>query len=136
MNQESDLKFYTRVTAVILGAVALLAAICIGLVFLVGAVSRYQARADAKNATITAKKNVQIAIYNAQARYQASIGIRKSQDEIRKTLTPLYVSFEWTQAMQAIATSGKNNSIVYLPTNPANGLPVVPTNNSVNPTGK
>ena len=38
-----------------------------------------------------------------------------------------------TQALQAIATSGQNNSVIYLPTNPSNGLPIVPTSNSVTP---
>lgn len=107
------------------GAIAFII-VCI---FIFGAVSRYQARANAKNETVTAQKQVRIAILHARARYQESIGIKKSQDEIRKTLTPLYVQFELTQAMQQIATSGKNNSIIYIPTNPENGLPVVPTSN-------
>lgn len=114
-------------------SIALLAFVCLSLVFVVGAVSRYQDRADAHNQTITAKKKVQIAIYNARARYQESIGIKKAQKEINKTLTPQYIAFELTQAMQAIATSGRNNSIIYIPTNPKTGLPVVPTNNSVKP---
>lgn len=108
--------------------------ICIvALMFLLPAYSRYQARANARNETLTSKKQVQIAINLAQARYQTSIGLKRSQDEIRKTLTPLYVQFEMVQALQAVATSGKNNTVVYLPTNPATGLPVVPISNTLSP---
>ncbi len=99
--------------------------------------SRYQTRADANNnVRVTAiqirnqEQRVKIAKQHAQIRYQNSIGIREAQDEIAKTLTPLYVAFEMTQALQQIATSGQNNSIIYLPTNPATGLPVVPTSNT------
>jgi hypothetical protein len=93
------------------------------------AYNRYQARANAHNETLTARKHVQIARLEAQARYQTSIGLRRSQDEIRKTLTPLYVQFEMVQALQAVATSGKNSTVVYLPTDPKSGLPIVPTSN-------
>lgn len=113
--------------------ISILIAFCVGLVFLVGAVGRYQSRADAHNDVIVARRQVGIAILRARARYQESIGIKKAQDEIRKTLTPLYVGFELTQAMQAIATSGRNNSIIYIPTNPKTGLPIVPTSNSIAP---
>lgn len=94
---------------------------------------RYQKRADAKNnVKVSAiqiqnqKQRVKIAKQHAAIRYQTSVGIRKAQDEIAKTLTPLYVAFEMTQALQAIATSGQNNSVIYIPTNPTTGLPVVP----------
>jgi hypothetical protein len=50
-----------------------------------------------------------------------------------KTLTPLYVQFELTQALQAIATSGSNDTVIYLPTDPKTGLPVVPTSNAKQP---
>lgn len=62
----------------------------------------------------------------AQVRFIHSVGIRRAQDEIAKTLTPLYVAFEMTQGLQAIATSGNNNSVIYVPTNTATGLPIVP----------
>ena len=101
------------------------------------AYSRYQKRANAANnvkvSAIEIRNQAQrvlIAKQKAAIRQQEAIGIREAQDEIAKTLTPLYVAFEMTQALQAIATSGKNNSIIYLPTNPANGLPVVPTSNT------
>jgi hypothetical protein len=105
-------------------------AIILGLMFLLPAYNRYQARANAKNETITSIKQIKIAKNLAAARYQTSIGLKRSQDEIRKTLTPLYVQFELTQALQAIATSGSNDTVIYLPTNPKSGLPVVPISNA------
>jgi hypothetical protein len=116
-----------------LAAIAAVTLLIVALIFIGGAVTRYQARANAKNQAITAEKQVRIAILHARARYRESIGIKKAQREINKTLTPIYVSFELTQAMQAIATSGKNNSIIYIPTSPQSGLPIVPTSNSVTP---
>lgn len=103
--------------------------------------SRYQKRANANNdVKVTAiqirnqQQRVKIAKQHAEIRYQNSIGIREAQDEIAKTLTPLYVAFEMTEALKAIATSGKNNSVIYLPTNPTTGLPIVPTSNSLGQT--
>lgn len=113
----------------------------LALLLLIPPYSRYQARANASNSVKVSAieirnqaQRVQIAKQKAQIRYQDAVGIRESQDEIAKTLTPLYVAFEMTQALQAIATSGQNNSVIYLPTNPQNGLPVVPTSNSTTPT--
>ena len=101
---------------------------------------RYQKRADANNRVKVSAieirnqaQRVKIAKQHAEIRYQNSIGIREAQDEIAKTLTPLYVAFEMTEALKAIAVSGKNNSVIYLPTNPVTGLPIVPTTNSVQP---
>ena len=98
--------------------------------------NRYQARANANNnvkiSAIEIRNQAQrviVAKQQADIRYQQSIGIKRSQIEIAKTLTPLYVAFEMTQALQAIATSGQNNSVIYLPTNPTTGLPVVPISN-------
>jgi hypothetical protein len=105
-------------------------AVILGLMFLLPAYNRYQARANAKNETITSIKQIKIAKNLALARYQTAIGLKRSQDEIRKTLTPLYVQFELTQALQAIATSGSNDTVIYLPTNPKSGLPVVPISNA------
>lgn len=103
------------------------------LMFAFPAYNRYQSRANARNETITSEKQVKIAKNLARARYQTAIGLKKSQDEIRKTLTPLYVQFEMVQALQGIATDGKNNTVVYIPTDPRTGLPVVPINNTTNP---
>jgi hypothetical protein len=108
------------------------------------AFGRYQARADAENqvkvSAIQIKnqaQRVQIAKQHAQIRFQNSVGIREAQDEIAKTLTPLYVQFEMVEALKAIATSGSNNSVVYIPSG-ANGIPLVSTtspNEVKNPDG-
>jgi len=114
------------------GGFVVLLVICFGLVFTVGAVSRYQARADASNKIRVYERQirvfdqkVKIATQEANIRYQRAIGIKKAQDEIQKTLTPLYVQFEFTQALMAIAQSGRNNSVLFVPTNPNGGLPTV-----------
>lgn len=99
------------------------------------AFNRYQARADAQNRVKVSAieiqnqaQRVKIAKQHAQIRYQNSIGIRESQDEIAKTLTPLYVQFEMVEALKTIASSGRNNSVVYIPSG-ANGIPLVSTTN-------
>jgi len=132
MNTRRDGMFGAMFWIAIMG---LLLIVILGLMFALPAYNRYQARANAKNETITSVKQIKIARNLAQARYQAAIGLKRSQDEIRKTLTPLYVQFELTQALQAIATSGSNDTVIYLPTDPKTGLPVVPTSNKEGPKG-
>ena len=94
---------------------------------------RYQTRADAQNAVkVTAiqirnqEQRVKVAQQQAQIRFETSKGVREAQDEIAKTLTPLYVQFEMVEALKQIARSGKNSSVVYLPSG-ANGIPLVST---------
>jgi hypothetical protein len=70
------------------------------------------------------QQRVKIAKQQAQIRYQNAIGIKRAQDEIQKTLTPLYVQFEMVDALKEIAQSGKNNSLVYIPVG-ANGIPLI-----------
>lgn len=93
--------------------------------------NRSQALKDANNeVTITnikigtTKQKVSIAQQEAAIRFEQAKGIRESQDEIAKTLTPLYVQFELSQALKDIALSGRNNSVIYIPIGP-NGLPIV-----------
>lgn len=93
--------------------------------------NRSQARANAHNrVSISAieiqnqAQRVQIAKQQAQIRLENAIGVREAQDEIAKTLTPLYVQFEMVDALKEIATSGRNNSVVYIPAG-ANGIPLV-----------
>lgn len=62
----------------------------------------------------------------ADIRVIHAVGIRKAQDEIQATLTPLYVQFEMVQALRDIAASGKNNSVVFVPTSGSGGLPIIP----------
>jgi hypothetical protein len=114
-------------------ALALVVLLSIGGAFGCNAYGRYQARADANNRVKVSAieirnqaQRVKIAKQHAQIRFQNAIGIRESQDEIAKTLTPLYVQFEMVQALQSIAASGSNNSIVYIPSG-ANGIPLVST---------
>ena len=103
------------------------------------AYNRWQAREDAKNhvkvthieiekANEEAKINrAQIKATQAEAekRVAESIGIKKAQVEINKTLTPLYVQHEYVQALEKIAHS-PNNTIQFIPVGP-NGIPIVQT---------
>jgi hypothetical protein len=130
---------WTAVVEIIVGGVVVLALV-LGAIFgiygLSKGIGRAQARADAKNRVkISAteiqnqKQRVEIAKQQAEIRLQDAIGVRGAQDEIAKTLTPLYVQFEMVDALKQIAASGKNNSIVFIPAG-ANGIPLVfdPTN--------
>jgi leucyl aminopeptidase len=98
---------------------------------------RYQKRADAKNQVQIYNiqiqqqaQRVQIAKQDAEIRKQTAIGVREAQDEIAATLTPLYVQFEMTEALKQIATSGSNNSTVFIPAGAA-GIPLI---SNANPT--
>lgn len=120
-----------RVAALVLTAIILVVGLSVGGAFGCKAYSRYQARADARNKVkISAiqihnqAQRVKIAKQQAQIRYQRSVGIREAQDEIAKTLTPLYVQFEMVEALRAISESGQNNSVVFIPAG-ANGIPLV-----------
>lgn len=115
------------VVAGVLSIVALIVVLMIAL----PTYNRYQARANANNRVkVTAieirnqAQRVKIAKQQADIRYQQSIGIKRAQDEIRKTLTPLYVQFEMTEALKQIAVSGRNSSVIYIPSGPA-GIPFI-----------
>ena len=123
----------------------------LGLIFLIALVvggcaggkeySRYQKRADAQNQTLIVKQQIktmemkakviaaQDKVVQAQAdqRVIKAQGIRKAQDEVQATLTPLYVQFEAIEAQKAIATSGRNNTVIYVPSG-TNGTPVIAAN--------
>ena len=129
-------------------ALAAVAALAIFILLLGGctagykAFSRYQTRQDrnlARQQRILDEQNgiqvnkiriaqqdqlVKVAQQKAQIRYENAVGVRKAQDEISHTLTPLYVQFEMVQALQAIAQSGRNSSVIYIPSG-ANGIPLV-----------
>jgi lipopolysaccharide export LptBFGC system permease protein LptF len=117
--------------AVVVGGVLVLLIIIFGLWGAMAAFSRYQKRANAANnvrVTATQIRNYEqranIEKQKAQIRFIQSTGIRKSQDEIAKTLTPLYVQFEMVQALEQIAASGRNSSVVFIPSGAA-GIPLV-----------
>jgi type II secretory pathway pseudopilin PulG len=127
---------------VALGLAGLVALVLIIMVMVAGfrAFGRWQKRADAHNQVavthILIKKAQQQALINraqiaatiaeAQKRYQEAVGIRRAQDEIQKTLTPLYVQHEAIRAQERVAESGKNNTIIYSPSG-SNGVPLVQT---------
>ena len=69
-------------------------------------------------------QQIQVTKQQAEIRYQQAVGVREAQDEIAKTLTPLYIQWENVQAFQAIATSGKNNTVVYVPSGQG-GVPTI-----------
>ena len=124
----------------------------IGLTVLVGlimgsiagfkAFGRYQAKADASNRATVAQikanndvkvtaiqirnqeQRVKVAEQQSEIRLKHAQGVRKAQDEIAKTLTPLYVQFEYAEALKEIAKSGKNSSVVYIPSGEG-GVPLV-----------
>lgn len=138
---DDDIKAGRHITVTVLIGLGLLIAIIMGCMFGFKAYGRYQARADAQNVVTTSRiaannkvklneieisqqeQRVKIEKQTAQIRYEKAKGIRESQDEIAKTLTPLYVQFEMTEALKEIALSGKNSSVIYIPTG-ADGLPV------------
>lgn len=118
---------------VMLGCVALV--IVVALLFGLGAAfksyNRYQKRADANNQTainaIRIKQTeqlVKVAQQEARIRFEKALGIKNSQHEVAKTLTPLFVQYEMITALDHIASSGKNNTVVYIPAG-ANGVPLV-----------
>lgn len=71
----------------------------------------------ARNAAVNAR---------AQQRYLEAVGIRRAQDEISKTLTPLYVQHEAIQAQERTAQSGRNSTVIYVPSG-TQGVPLVST---------
>lgn len=111
--------------------VMLLFAAVMGVYMISKTIGRAQHRADAHNQVSISnieiqnqEQRIQVAKQKAEIRLQDAIGVRSAQDEIAKTLTPLYVQFEMVDALKAIATSGSNNSVVYIPTG-ANGIPLI-----------
>jgi hypothetical protein len=121
--------------------VASVASVALVLLLIVGCyagfktVGRWQHLADARNRVKISQieirnqeQRIQVAKQQAEIRLQDAIGVREAQDEIAKTLTPLYVQFEMVDALRRIAESGKNNTVVYVPSG-ANGIPLVSTVN-------
>lgn len=140
--------YYFRCFMAVIGGLLIVVLFFVACAAGIGAFSRYQGRhnrdqdrnqtqLDAKNKVKVSNieiqnqtQRVQVAKQQAEIRLQNAIGIREAQDQIAKTLTPLYVQFEMTQALLAIAKSGKNSSVVYIPAG-AGGIPLV---SNVDPT--
>lgn len=120
-----------RIIGASIAGVLILIVACFGLFAAIKSFHRYQVRADANNQVRVYNiqirqqaQRVQIAKQNAEIRRQDAIGVREAQDEIAKTLTPLYVQFEMTEALKQIATSGQNNTTVFIPSGPS-GIPLI-----------
>lgn len=122
--------------------IAALTATGIGLSTVASAYSRSQQRVSAENdvqlarigvrrAQLVARAQIVVAEADAQARYQEAVGMRRAQDEIQKTLTNSYLQYEAIQAQRAIATSGRNNTLIYLPSG-TSGVPLVQDPQNVN----
>lgn len=99
--------------------------------------NRTQSRLDANNEVTlnqikirTFQQRVKIAGQQADIREANAIGIRKAQDEISKTLTPLYVQFEEIDALRQIAVSGRNATVIYVPIG-SDGKPIVQQTNPI-----
>lgn len=76
-----------------------------------------------QQARITAANDAHVQALADQRLIEAT-GIRKAQDEISKTLTDRYLQHEAIQAQERTAASGRNNTIIYVPSG-ANGVPNV-----------
>ena len=133
MNDPSDGQLAVIATAVGIAVIALLVGLTVSCIMVFKTVGRSQSLADARNRVKVSQieirnqeQRVEIAKQKAEIRLQDAIGVREAQDEIAKTLTPLYVQFEMVEALKAIATSGNNNTVVYIPSG-ANGIPLVST---------
>jgi hypothetical protein len=128
----------------VLGVVAI-TGVGVGLSAATKAYKRAEERADAKNrVTLThiainrarqqaliTRAQIEATQADAEKRYQEAIGIRRAQVEISKTLTGQYLQHEAIQAQKAVATSGRNNTIIYVPSGP-NGVPLVQDPQNVN----
>jgi hypothetical protein len=68
---------------------------------------------------------------DADKRFAEAVGIRRAQDEISRTLTANYLQYEAIQAQKAVATSGRNNTLIYVPSG-SNGVPIVQDPQNVN----
>lgn len=117
-------------------AIALVIALVIGLIFggvvSCKAISRTQRRADARNSVQVTKIKIgqaaqQVLVQDQLANVRAAEadGIRRAQDKINKTLTPLYIQHEAITAQLAMANS-KNHTVIWAPSG-ANGVPLVST---------
>jgi hypothetical protein len=109
------------------------------------AYSRAEKRADAENqvrlthigidrahqqALIT-RAQIEATQADADKRFAEAVGIRRAQNEISRTLTGHYLQHEAIQAQKAIATSGRNNTLIYVPSG-GNGVPLVQDPQNVN----
>jgi hypothetical protein len=84
-------------------------------------------RIDIRNAhqqALVTRARIEASKAEADMRFQDAVGIRRAQDEISRTLTGQYLQYQAIQAQKAIATSGRNNTLIYLPSG-TSGVPLV-----------
>jgi hypothetical protein len=129
-------KFVLWATGAVLTAV-LIVGVGIGLSAAVKSYRRAEARADAKNrVTLThigidraeqqaeiTRAQIKATQADAEKQFAQAVGIRRAQNEISSTLTGNYLQYEAIQAQKAVATSGRNNTLIYVPSGP-NGVPL------------
>lgn len=117
-----------------IAALAVVIVAIIGIVILAGSLhggySRSQRVKNARNHVLVVEQQIkqqqqQVLVVEqlAEQRYQEAIGIKRAQDEINSTLTDRYIQHEAIQAQEAIANSGRNNTVIYVPSGP-NGVPI------------
>jgi len=141
-NERGEIAEGVIATFAVLVIIALILALIVGGWMGIKAMQRHQRVADAENYVKTSQikarnqtqlnqiriaqqaQLVKVAQQKAQIRFENSKGVREAQDEIAQTLTPLYVQFEMVEALKQIANSGKNNTVVYLPSGDA-GIPLI-----------
>lgn len=125
--------------------IVVLVGVGIGMSAAVKAYGRAEQRADAENSvTLThiainrarqqaliTRAQIEATQANAEKRYQDAVGIRRAQNEISSTLTGAYLQHEAIQAQKAVATSGRNNTLIYVPSG-SNGVPLVQDPQNVN----
>jgi hypothetical protein len=118
------------------GLALLIAFIAVGGAFGCKAYKRYQKRADANNNAHVARINliqydalIEAEKRKAEIKHQNAIGQREANQEVAGRLTPLFVQYEMIAVLKEIAASGRNNTVIYIPSG-ANGVPLVSTTNS------
>lgn len=139
MNRE-QLRATVRIAVASVLVLLLVAAVFMGVWFGVKGVSRYQKTHDAQNNAKIARiqasnealvnelrikaqaQKVKITQQEAEIKYTEATGLRRAQDEIAKTLTPMYIQHEAIDAMREGARYG--NHTVYIPSG-ENGVPIV-----------
>jgi uncharacterized membrane protein len=125
--------------------VLLIVGVGIGVSAGVKAYTRAEQRADAHNqVTLThiaisraqqqaliTRAQIEATQADAEKRVAEAVGIRRAQNEISQTLTGHYLQYEAIQAQKAVATSGRNNTLIYVPSGD-NGVPLVQDPQNVN----
>ena len=126
-------------------ALVVVVAVGVGISAAVKAYGRAEERADARNrvalthiaimraqqqARIT-RAQIQATEADAQKRLAQAVGIRRAQDEIASSLTGHYLQYEAIQAQKAVASSGRNNTLIYVPSG-SNGVPLFQDPQNVN----